>query len=360
MTDLVPSGDMTAGLSPQSGPSLNDLPVRQFDVDPPTKVAAVMLGLGPELAKEVFKKLNEGEIRAIAHGAKNLKKQSADVVPWALARFVEVLEHFGSDAMAGEAMLRELAAEAVGDDVVQRAFEDDPPPPPPREVLGAVAEADAESLAVVLSRESPQTIALVLSSLGPDSAQQIITHIPADMHAAVIARMANIDTVAPEVLREVGQALALELRSVDMGSMRRVDGREAALEILRKAQGVNQNDVVAAIEQVDAPLADDLRSKLFTFEDVMFLQDKDIQVLLKDFDSNILMVALKGSSPAVAEKVMANMSSRAAEMLADDMSSMGPVRLTDVEEAQDSLTRIIMTKADEGVITIPNPSEKML
>lgn len=324
------------------------------------QVAAVLLGLGPEVASELFRLLDEDEVRQVAEGARALKKGSANEVPEALKAFIASMEKVGAEAGAGDELLREIAAHALGNDVARRAFDGELPPPPPDEVLGPIANADPEALAMVLAREQPQTIALVLSALDPERSVEVMDHLPDRLRPGVLRRMATVESVAPEVLREVGQALAQELKAVVAGGMRKLDGKAAALEILRRRPSQEQNDVMASIEEDDPDLADELRTRLFTFGDLIGLADRDIQSLIKELDLSRLGVALKGASPELKDKFIQNMSQRAGQMLAEDLEIMGPVRLSTVEEAQAEVVRLALELSDQGTITVVRPADKML
>jgi flagellar motor switch protein FliG len=142
--------------------------------------------------------------------------------------------------------------------------------------------------------------------------------------------------------------------------MRKVDGKGAALEMLRRATGQQQTEVLASIETDDPALASDLRAKLFTFEDLARLSDRDIQALLKDLDPNQLPLALKGAATSVKDKFLRNMSSRASQMLADDLLAMGPVKLSIVEQAQEAIAKAATALAEKGLLTIVGANEKML
>jgi len=172
--------------------------------------------------------------------------------------------------------------------------------------------------------------------------------------------MAVVEAVAPEVLREVRQALTQELGALVAEGMRKVDGRIAALEILRRSPAAQQAEILSAIEKDEPALAQDLRSKLFTFEDLVRLGDRDLQNLMKDLDMKQVTVALKGGSPEVKEKFLKNMSSRAAELLEDDLTAMGPVKLSEVEAAQSEIAKVAIEAAEKGRITIVRATDKMV
>lgn len=325
------------------------------------RAAAVLLGVGPELASQIFRMLDEKAVRQIALGARELRRNPA-LVQVALQSFVDAMATVGGDVAAGDGLLREIATRALGPEAARRAFEGVAPAPPPEpdDLLGPVAQADPETLGVVLSREQPQTVALVLGSLPPARAASVIKLLPQAFQPAVLRRLATLESVAPEVLREVGQALAGELRTSSMGEARRVDGKAAAAELLRRCPAAQQSEVVAEIEKEDPDLANELRGKLFTFADLANLTDRDVQTLIREIDTSRLSTALKGSTQAIRDKILRNMSSRAAEMLNDEIQAMGPMRVSAVEEAQNELVKAAFALSEQGRITIVGPADKML
>lgn len=324
------------------------------------RVAALLLGLGPEAAGALFKQMTEMEVRQVALGARELKRMGPAAIPESLNTFVDSMQQAGVDVLGGDAMLRKLADELLGPETVKRTFDARAPAHQPEELLGPVAAADAESLAMILAREQPQTIALVLSSLTAERAALVMDRLPLAMRPQVVRRMAVVEAVAPEVLREVRNALTGELQALVSEGMRKVDGRAAALEILRRSPAAQQTEILAAIERDEPNLANDLRGKLFTFEDLTRLSDRDLQSLMKDLDMKQVTVSLKGGSPEVKEKFLKNMSSRAAELLEDDLSAMGPVKLSEVEAAQAEIAKVAIEAAEKGRITIVRPTDKML
>ena len=324
-----------------------------------TRAAALLLGLGPEAAGVIFRQLEEPELRLIATGAKELRKQPPATVPDALRSFVDAMESVGGDTAVSDHVLREAAIKALGPDAARRAFDGDDAHPQD-EALGEVAQADPDSLAMVLSHEQPQTVALVLSSIEPPRAASVMEKLPEKARPDIVRRMAGIDSVAPEVLREIGQALTSELKALVAGGMRKVNGKQVALEILRRCSAQQQGEVIGEIEKDSAQLAAELRGRLFTFEDLRTLQDRDLQTLLREIDTNKLAVALKGATPELKQKLLSNLSARAAEMLEDDMQAMGPVKLTTVETAQAEIAKLSQELAQQGRITIVGANEQML
>lgn len=347
-------------MAEQTPPPAPPPPVVEHGGPGAQKAAAVLLGLGPEVAGAVLPLLSEHELRRIALGAKELRGAPPSAVTDALENFVTTMETVGSETAAGDDLLREIAEKILGPEAARRIFEGVKPPPGAQEELGPAAQADPEALAMVLGREQPQTIALVLSSLEPMRAAGVMEKLAEKLRPEVLRRMASIESVAPDVLREVGHALSGELRSLVAGGLRRVDGKATALEILRRQPPQAQGVVLSDIEKDDQQLASELRSRLFTFGDLGVLADRDLQTLLREIDASRLTVALKGSTAELRDKFLRNLSSRAAEMLQDDLAAMGPVKLSSVETAQQEIAKLAQELAQQGRITIVNPTEKML
>jgi len=323
------------------------------------RAAALLLGLGPDVAAVIFQHLDEPCVRAIASGAKHIRRQP-NAVPQALSVFVESLDMVGGDAAAGDGLLREIASQVLGADVVRRAFDGAAAPPQADEVLGPVALADPEALAMALSREQPQTVALVLGAMEGSRAGTVLKMLPEAQRPQILRRLATLEAVSPEVLREVGNALSIELRASVSTGMRRFDGKGAAVELLRRTPAAQQTEVVQEIEKDDPELAAELRTKLFTFQDLVNLSDRDIQTFLREVDTSRLGVALKGASTMIRDKILKNMSSRASQMLSDDINAMSPVKLADVELAQSELVKIAFTLSEQGRITVVGPADKMV
>ncbi len=324
------------------------------------RALAVLLAMGKPAAQAVLKHLQDVDLRKLAAGARHVR-HTPETLMMALGEFASAMEAPSAPWQAADGVFRQWVSEALGPAAMEAAtLHDLPRPPPSEEVLGPVATADTEALAMVLGREHPQTMALVLSALEPSRALAVVNKLPAALQSEVIMRMARVEVANPDLLKEVGQALAGELRAAAAGGVRKMDGKTVALEVLRNKPAAEQAELVKKLEEQDPELAAELRSKLFTFEDLIHLPDRDIQALLKEFDTKVLMVALKGASPAAANKVFKNMSSRAADMLKDDMSAMGPVRLADVEEAQGQLVAIVGKLAADGRIRLIGPADKMV
>jgi len=324
------------------------------------RAAAVLLGLGPEVASQIFKTLDERVVSCIAAGARDLRRDPT-ILPAALDAFVNAMSGMAADTYGADGFLREATARAMGMDVAKRIF--DAPPVQESAVsenFAALGDADPESLAMLLSRELPQTAAVVLGILERPRALAVLKHIPIEQRSQIVRRLATLESVAPEVLREVGEGLAQELSASVPANTRRVDGQSAAVELLRAVPAAQQSEVVGEIEKDDPELAASLRGKLFTFGDLMNLGDRDMQTLIREIDMTQLSTALKGAPDGIKLRFTKNMSSRAGQMLEDEIEAMGPVKLAAVEGAQAELVKVAFSLAEQGRITIVSPTDKMV
>jgi flagellar motor switch protein FliG len=338
----------------RDGPAADEKPLEE-PAPGVSRAAALMLGLGPEAAAEIFARLDERELRLIATGSKWLRKKSLKLIPSAVGSFLDEMEGVAGVTTVGAEALRDAAMKAHGEELARRVFDDEA-----GDALTHVAQADPDALAMVLSHEQPQTVALILSSIEAARVSAVLERMPERHRADILRRMASIDAVAPEVLHEIAAALSAELRALFAGGMRKVNGKAIALDVLRRCPPQQQTEVLAEIERDNAPLAAELRGRLFTFEDLKKVTDRDLQTLLREIDSRKLAVALKGASSEMKSKFLSNLSQRAAEMLEDDLGAMGPVKLSTVEAAQAEISRIAQEAAQAGRITILGVGEKML
>jgi flagellar motor switch protein FliG len=324
------------------------------------RAAAVLLGLGAESAAQIFKSLDETTMRMIALGVRSLRK-APTAIPAALSSFVKTMTGLDADAIVGDSLLREAASKALGTDVARRVFDDLPAPSvAAEEGFANIANADPESLALLLSREQPQTAAVVLGTVDHAHALAVMKHIPQALRPQILRRLALLETVAPEVLQEVGQALSQDLSAAVPSSARKLDGRNAAVSLLRSVPAAEQSEVVGEIEKDDPDLGAALRSRLFTFDDLVHLTDRDMQTLIREIDMSQLTVALKGAAPLIKDRFLKNMSTRAGQMLEDEIGAMGPVKLAAVEAAQTELVKVAFGLAEQGRISIVSSTDRMV
>jgi flagellar motor switch protein FliG len=212
--------------------------------------------------------------------------------------------------------------------------------------------AESANLLTFIQDEHPQTIALILSHLSHHKASEILTGLPAAKQIEVVRRIANMDQTNPEVIREVERGLESRLSNMLMSSMEKAGGVETVAEILNLCDRTSEKAIMEGIEAEDPDLVEDIRRLMFVFEDIRQVDDKGIQAVLKEVDNDELCLALKTASDELKAKIFNNMSARAAELIKEDMAYMGPVRLSDVEAAQQRIVDIVRRLEDAGEIII--------
>jgi flagellar motor switch protein FliG len=326
----------------------------------PERAAILLLALGEDAATEIFRNLGEREIQEIGLAVARVGELKPEQVDSVLESFVAQLDEEATPtADGGEAYVKRLAVRALGDAEAENLLGDIAA----REALGPVAELDAKTLFTVLRKEHPRTIAVILSNLGDVKAAEILGLLPEQLQTDVALRIAQLEAVPSEVLIEVGQALRSEI--AEMGNLgrgrREVGGVDRLAVILNRMEKSIGLALVERVEQGDAGLAEQIRQRMFTFDDLVRVDDRGIQAILRETDNQTLTLALKTVSAEVREKIFKNISQRASQMIKDDLVSMGPVRLSEVEKAQQTVVRTALRLEEEGrVIIAGSGGEKLV
>ena len=215
-----------------------------------------------------------------------------------------------------------------------------------------LAKTEGENLMTFIQDEHPQTIALILSHLAPNKSAEIMAGLPAAKQVEVVSRIANMDNTNPEVIKEVEKGLEMRLSGVVSQTFQKVGGVEAVADILNLADRSTEKGILEALESEDPDLVEQIRRLMFVFEDVMLVDDKGIQIVLKEIENDELALALKTASPDLRDKIFRNMSERAAQLIQEEMEYMGPVRVSDVENAQQKIVDVVRRLEDAGEIII--------
>lgn len=315
------------------------------------KSAILMIALGPEKSSSVFKFLKEEEIEELTLEIANTRSISPEIKDKVVDEFYEIClaQQYISEGGIGYA--RELLEKALGHDKAQnvigkltaslqvRPFE-------------FVRKADASQLLGFIQDEHPQTIALILSYLPISQAAAVVSSLPPEKQPDVAKRIAQMDRTSPDVIKEVEGVLEKKLNSLVNQDYTIVGGVDNIVEILNTVDRGTEKHIMETLEVEDPELADEIRRKMFIFEDITSLDNKSIQRVLRDVDNNDLSVALKNVSEEVQTVIFNNLSKRLASMIKEDMEFMGPVRVKDVEEAQQKIVNIIRKLEDTGEIII--------
>lgn len=315
------------------------------------KAAILLIALGPEKSASIFKQLKEEEIEELTLAIANTRSVSASVKEEVIEEFYQICLAQQYIAEGGINYARELLEKSFG---AEKAMD----------VIGKltaslqvrpfefIRKTDATQLLNFIQDEHPQTIALILSYLSPKQAATIVSAIPPNKQAEVAKRIAQMDRTSPDVVQEVERILERKLASLVNQDYTIIGGVDAIVEILNTVDRGTEKHIMEIMEIDEPELAEEIRKKMFVFEDILILDDRAIQRVLRDVDNNDLAVALKGSNEEVQNVIFKNQSKRLAAMIKEDMEFMGPVRMKDVEEAQQKIVNIIRKLEDSGEIVI--------
>lgn len=315
------------------------------------KAAVLLVSLGPSLSAEIFKHLREDEIEQMTLEIANLQKVTKD-------QKEDVVQEFHSLCLANEYLTQ--GGIDYAKDVLERALGTQKA----LELLNRltatlqvrpfdfVRKTDPNQVLNFIQGENSQTIALILAYLDPERSSIILSALPPERQSDVARRIAIMDRTSPEVIKEVEQVLERKLSSVLSQDYTIAGGVQSVVEILNRVDRGTEKSIMETLEVLDPTLAEEIKKRMFVFEDIIQLDDRAIQQVLREVNSQDLVMALKGAREEVEFKILKNMSKRAADMLKEDIEFMGPVRLRDVEEAQQRIVNIIRKLEESGEIII--------
>lgn len=321
------------------------------------KSALLFITLGPEASANILKRLPESEIQKITYEIANISSVTSEQRHKILEEFLEMNKAKDYLVEGGIDYARELLSKALGP---QRAGE----------ILSKIAEAsqinrpfaiarkaDAQQLLNVINYEHPQTIALILCYLQADKAAQIISELPEEIQSEVALRIATMNTTSPAVIKEIEKVLDEKLSTIVRTETTTLGGIDTLVGILNQVDRTTEKHITESLEEENYELAEKIKSSMFVFEDIITLDDVAIQRILREVENKELALALKGASEEVAEAIYRNQSKRAAASLKEDIEYLGPVRLTDVEKAQQQIVAIIRRLDDAQEIIISRGGE---
>jgi flagellar motor switch protein FliG len=321
------------------------------------KAAILLIQLGKERASSVMGHMTENEVELVSAEIARLETISATESESVLTEFKDLLTARAHIAQGGLAFAQQLLEQSLGSDRASEIIER----------LNAAAikmpfqflhRADPAQLRSFIADEHPQIIALVLAHMTADKASLLLSGLPPDQQAEVAHRIAVMDRTSPEIIRNVEATLERKLSSVlQPAEMSRVGGVDPLVNIINRSDRSTERQIVEGLESLDAALAEEVRSRMFMFEDIVQLDDKSVQQVLRQVDGSQLALALKGVSDDVRGKITSNMSERAAENLLEEAELLGAVRLAQVEEAQQSVIRTIRQLEEQGQIMVRRGSD---
>jgi flagellar motor switch protein FliG len=323
------------------------------------KIAILMVVLGNDIAAEVYRNLDDTSIELITLEVANLRKITPELKLEVMKEAQEILMAREFMAKGGVEYARDVLERALGPERAQNLLTRITASLQVRP-FDFMRHTDAQQVLSCIQGEHPQTIALILSYLEASQAAAIISGLPAVMQAEVAKRIAKMDRITPEVLREVERVLERKLSTVMGQDFTLAGGIDAVVAIINSADRGTERNIMEYLEENDPELAEEIKKRLFVFEDIIRLDDRSLQRVLREVDMKELGLALKGATEELRSKFFKNMSKRAAEMLQEDMDYMGPVRVKDVEESQQKVVNVVRALEEAGEIVVASGGEDEL
>lgn len=319
--------------------------------------AILLMSLGEEEAAEVFKYLGPKEVQKLGAAMANLKHVSRE-------KMQKILEEFHDDA-SGQTGLGADSAEYIKN-VLTKALGSDRAAGLIERILHGGDTAgieglkwmEASAVAELIKNEHPQIIATILVHLDRDQASEVLGHFVERLRNDVILRIATLDGIQPAALKDLNEVLTKLITSPNNIKKSAMGGTRVAAEILNFMSGAAETSVLANVRDFDPEIAQKIQDEMFTFDNILDLDDRAVQLLLREVQSESLIVALKGTGEELREKIFKNMSQRASEMLRDDLEAKGPVRVSEVEAEQKEILKIVRRLADEGQIALGGKGEE--
>ncbi|HQO28044.1 MAG TPA: flagellar motor switch protein FliG [Accumulibacter sp.] len=315
------------------------------------KSAILLISLGSDQAAEVLKLLGPKEVQKLGHAMASLKSVPRDRMDEVISDFLREAQNSAAMHVDTDAYVRSVLTKALGDDkasnLISRILQ-----PGDTNGIEGLKWMDAPTVADLIKNEHPQIIATILVHLASDHASDILKQFTERLRNDVILRIATLEGIQPEALRELNDVMlrllsgSANIKKSAMGGVRKV------ADILNFMGSANETMVVDSIREYDPDLAQKIIDEMFVFENLLDLDDRGVQLLLREIQSESLILAMKGASEPLREKIFKNMSQRASEMLREDLESRGPVRLSEVEAEQKEILKVVRRLADEGQLVL--------
>jgi len=318
--------------------------------------AAVLLNvLGNQVTSQIFKKMKDNDVKRLVNAMGQVTKVPIPIVRDVLEEFyAEISEE--SNLIFGHALGRDFVLQTLGEERAKTVLGQLSVVEGSR-TLEALELVDSRTLSNFLVNEHPQTIALILAHLDGAKKVDVIKRLPEAIQTEVVLRIANIDFISPSLIAQVDEVLKQELATLGSIDTQQLGGIQPIADMLNVMDKQSEQNIMARVEEKDPQLAEEIRKLMFVFEDIIFIDDRGMQTLLKEVPNDKLVMALKTAPEEIKEKIFKNISKRAADLLREDLESMGPVKLSDVEKAQQEIINVAKRLESEGKIMISRGGE---
>jgi flagellar motor switch protein FliG len=320
------------------------------------RAAILLLTLGEQEAAQVLKHMGAREVQRVGSAMTQLLNVSREEVNDVLARFSDTVENQTSVGLGVDDFLRKVLVDALGQDKAASVI-DRINIGPSNKGLEALKWMDPRAVAELIRQEHPQIIAIVLAYLDAEQAAEIVGYLPANLHADVVMRIATLDGVQPSALSELDDIMEKQFAGKTTGKNSSLGGAKAAADIVNLLDASDESVLMEQINKADEALGARIQDLVFVFDNLIDVDDRGMQELLRNVQSDRLLIAMKGADENLKQKIFKNMSQRAAEMLKDDLEAKGPVRLAEVEEAQKEVLAQARKLAEAGTIQLGGKGE---
>ncbi|MER3427155.1 MAG: flagellar motor switch protein FliG [Pyrinomonas sp.] len=322
------------------------------------KAAILCVALGDEAASEIFKYLDEEEVQAISKELAALNNVPSELANEIAEEFQQILTARSYVISGGVEYAKRLLVKAYGPEVARRLIDRITRSLESTIGFEALQKVDPQQLSKLFQNEHPQTIALVLAHLDAATAADTLQYLPETQRADILLRMANLQPISQDVIRRVSVVLDQKLRSIGNYSRQAVGGIRPVAEICNRLERETSRKILEELEKTNAELALEIRNRMVTFEDLLLIDDVGIREILQRVDKRVLAMSLKGTTPELQNRFFSNMSTRAAEMLKEEMDYMGQVRVKDVSAAQREIVEIMRDLDEQGIISLSGGAEE--
>lgn len=323
------------------------------------KAAILLLTVGEEAAANILKQLGPKEVQRIGTSMATLSDVKRERVAAVFNAFIAEITNTTGFGIGADSYVRNMLTRALGAEKASGIID--------RILLGGNTQGldtlkwmDARAISDVIKQEHPQIQAIVIAYLEGDLSAEVLSYLPENMRLDVIVRVAKLDTVQPDALNELNNILERQFSGGSSAQKRRIGGTKVAADIMTNLDGNIESELMGALSDIDGELAETIQDLMFVFANLLDVDDRGIQLLLREVSNEGLVIALKGADEELREKIYNNMSARAADLLRDDLEATGPTKLSDVEAAQREILTIARRMADDGEIILGGPGEQML
>ncbi len=316
------------------------------------KAAILVNYLGQDAIRVLFKKMDDADIRRLIHLMTKFKIVPVSITKRVLEEYYETLSETDDFIFSDKTSSKDSIVEALGEERARGILGGLNISSNGGRTLESLEMVDAKSLSTFLVNEHPQTVAVILAHLEPEKKGDVLRKLPESIQAEVVLRMAHLDNVDPELIAEIDRVLKNQLSATSTVEQSSLGGVQPVAEMLNVMDKNSEQTIMSKLEEKDPLLAEEIRKLMFVFDDIAKIDDRGIQVLLKEVPNDKLLLALKTANEDIKTKIFKNISARAAEMLREDLSNMGPARLSDVEGAQQEIVDVARKLESEGRIII--------